>query len=105
MLTCGYDYMTEDWNHQSYILYAFTFDYVVPMVMVFYFYSQIVKTVIAHEATLKAQAKKMNVESLRANQDNSQESVEFRIAKVAITNVFIWAVSWTPYAVVGKNSK
>ena len=42
----------------------------------------------------------MNVDSLRSNEDNTKESVEFRIAKVAITNVFIWAVSWTPYAVV-----
>ena len=100
MLTCGYDYMTEDWNHQSYILYAFTFDYVVPMILVLYFYSQIVKTVFAHEAALRAQAKKMNVENLRANQDSSKDNVEFRIAKVAITNVFIWAISWTPYAVI-----
>ena len=34
-----------------------------------------------HEAALKAQAKKMNVESLRAG-DQSGDSVEFKIAKV-----------------------
>ena len=82
--------MTEDWNHQSYILYAFTFDYVIPMVLVAYFYSQIVKAVFVHEAALRAQAKKMNVESLRANQDASKNSIEFRIAKVAITNVRLY---------------
>ena len=42
----------------------------------------------------------MNMESFRANQDASKNSIEFRIAKVAITNVFIWAISWTPYAVI-----
>ena len=92
--------LTEDWNHQSYILYAFTFDYVILMILVAYFYSQIVKTVFVHEVALRAQAKKMNVESLRANQDASKNSIEFRIAKVAITNVFIWAISWTPYVVI-----
>ena len=85
MLTCGYDYMTEGWNHQSYIAYAFVFDYCIPMTLVLYFYSQIVKKVWAHEASLRAQAKKMNVDSLRANQDSSKESIEFRIAKVCFS--------------------
>jgi hypothetical protein len=42
---------------------------------------QIAKAVIMHEAALKAQAKKMNVESLRAG-DQSGESAEVKIAKV-----------------------
>ena len=37
------------------------------MCFVVFFYSQIVKAVWAHEAELKAQAKKMNVDSLRSN--------------------------------------
>ena len=37
------------------------------MIVIVYFYFQIVKAVIIHEAALKAQAKKMNVASLRAN--------------------------------------
>jgi hypothetical protein len=40
-----------------------------------------VKAVVMHEAALKAQAKKMNVESLRSG-DQSGESVEVKIAKV-----------------------
>ena len=67
MVTCSYDYLSEDWNHKSYILYAFIFHYVLPMCFVVFFYSQIVKAVWAHEAELKAQAKKMNVDSLRSN--------------------------------------
>ena len=35
-----------------------------------------------HEAALKAQAKKMNVDSLRSNADDGKESAEIRIAKV-----------------------
>jgi hypothetical protein len=40
-----------------------------------------VKAVVMHEAALKAQAKKMNVESLRSG-EQSGESVEVKIAKV-----------------------
>ena len=67
LVTCSYDYLTEDWNHKSYILYAFIMNYALPMVIVIFFYSQIFKAVVTHEASLKAQAKKMNVESLRSN--------------------------------------
>merc|ERR1719412_2980897 len=99
-LTCSYDYLTEDWNHKSYILYAFIMNYSIPMCIVIFFYSQIVRAVVAHEAALKAQAKKMNVESLRSNVEAGAESAELKIAKVAITNVWLWACIWSPYAIV-----
>ena len=99
-ITCSYDYLTEDWNHKSFLLYAFIFNYCVPVLFVIIFYTQIVKAVVSHEAALKAQAKKMNVDSLRSNADSNAESAEVRIAKVAITNVSLWICIWTPYAVV-----
>ena len=65
------------------------------------FYYSIVKAVVAHEMALKAQAKKMNVDSLRSGGDKD-ESAEFKIAKVAITNVLLWFCIWTPYATVSS---
>lgn len=53
-----------------------------------------------HEKALKEQAKKMNVESLRSNQNQASSSVEIRIAKAAITVCFLFVASWTPYAVL-----
>jgi r-opsin len=44
-----------------------------------------VKAVVMHEAALKAQAKKMNVESLRSG-EQSGESAEIKIAKVPVPN-------------------
>ena len=49
---------------------------------------------------MKAQAKKMNVDSLKNNQKDGEDSAEVKIAKVAITNVMLWACTWTPYAIV-----
>jgi len=43
---------------------------------------KIVKAVVAHEAALRAQAKKMNVDSLRSNAKDDGDSAEVRIAKV-----------------------
>ena len=56
-MSCSFDYLSEDWNHKSFVLYAFICNYCCPMLMVIFFYSQIVKAVVAHESALKAQAK------------------------------------------------
>ncbi len=45
--------------------FAFVFNFLTPLAMNGYFYTKIVKAVVMHEAALKAQAKKMNVDSLR----------------------------------------
>ena len=65
LLSCSYDYLTEDWNAKSFVLYAYVFNYVVPVSTCIFFYSQIVMAVVKHEQALKEQAKKMNVDSLR----------------------------------------
>lgn len=48
----------------------------------------------------REQAKKMNVESLRANQSGASQSAEIRIAKAALTVCFLFVASWTPYGVM-----
>ena len=64
----------------TYTLFLFIFCYVVPMICIIFFYSRIVRAVWAHEAAMRAQAKKMNVESLRQG-DATEESAEMKIAK------------------------
>ena len=100
LVTCSYDYLKQEWNELTFMYYAFAFNYTVPMLTVIFFYIQIVKAVVAHEAAMKAQANKMNVDSLKSNQKDNEASAEVKIAKVAITNVLLWIVTWTPYAIV-----
>ena len=78
-LTCSYDYLTDEWNHKSFMIYAFVCHYVLPMSAVIFFYSQIVIAVVTHEAKIRAQAKKMNVDSLRSNANQGDESAELKI--------------------------
>lgn len=98
LITCSYDYIKKDWTNKSFILYVIITHFYIPMGFVIFFYTQIAKAVFSHEAEMRAQAKKMNVESLK--QGKSEESVEVKIAKVAITNVLLWIGTWSPYAVV-----
>ena len=61
MVTCSYDYMSTDWNRMSFLLYAFIGNYVIPMMILMYFYSQIVKAVIENEDNVKKAVGKMNI--------------------------------------------
>jgi len=99
LLSCSYDYLSEDWNHKSFVLQGFICNYCIPVSVCIFFYSQIVMAVVKHERALKEQAKKMNVESLRQG-DAAEQSAEIKIAKVAVTNVFLWIAIWSPYATV-----
>nr|QBP79225.1 ultraviolet wavelength sensitive opsin isoform B [Biston betularia] len=100
LTSCTFDYLTNTFDTKLFVACIFTCSYVFPMSMIIYFYSGIVKQVFAHEAALREQAKKMNVESLRANQSSGAESAEIRIAKAALTVCFLFVASWTPYGVM-----
>nr|APY20556.1 ultraviolet sensitive opsin [Aleochara curtula] len=100
LTACTFDYFTDTFDNHLFVAVLFTFSYVIPMCMIIYFYSQIVGHVFSHEKALREQAKKMNVESLRSNQNANQQSAEVRIAKAAITICFLFVAAWTPYAVL-----
>nr|ACH56538.1 putative ultraviolet II opsin [Thermonectus marmoratus] len=99
LTACTVDFFTITFDNRLFVTAMFVFSYCIPMIMIIYYYSQIVSHVFAHEKALKEQAKKMNVESLRSNQNQNSQSVEIRIAKAAITVCFLFVTSWTPYAV------
>nr|ADQ01811.1 opsin protein [Leptuca pugilator] len=100
LTTCSFDYLSEDLNTRSFVGAIFVFSYILPGMLIVYFYSQIFSHVKSHEKAMHEQAKKMNVTNLRSNAEANAQSAEVRIAKVAMTNVALWLVCWTPYAAV-----
>ena len=58
------------------------------------------KTIFRHEKELREQAKKMNVPSLRSNTEKSAQKAEMRVAKIAMINISLWVIMWTPYATI-----
>ncbi|GLV45013.1 Rhodopsin 3 [Carabus blaptoides fortunei] len=100
LTSCTFDYLLDTFDNHLFVAVIFTFSYVIPMSLIIYYYSQIVSHVVSHEKALREQARKMNVESLRSNQNQQSTSVEIRIAKAAITVCFLFVASWTPYAVL-----
>lgn len=99
LTTCSFDFLTEDQDTKVFVSSIFVWSYVIPLIFIIYFYSQLLQSIRNHEKMLREQAKKMNVKSLVSNQDK-ERSVEMRIAKVAFTIFFLFLLAWTPYATV-----
>jgi len=89
---------SQDMNHKSFIM-SMTVAVSGHILVIVGSYVFIVRAVFDHEESLRAQAKKMNVVSLRSTPDQQQLSAECRAAKVAIINVTLWIVAWAPFMV------
>jgi len=99
MTSCSFDYLSQDIGTITYNLFMFIFDYCCPLLIIVGSYAMIVKAISAHEASMRAQAQKMNVKSLRTAEANEQRA-EIRIAKTAMFNIALWIGCWTPYAAI-----
>nr|BAG80982.1 opsin [Triops longicaudatus] len=98
--TCSFDYFTRDMPAMSYIVGACVSAYVIPLIVIIVCYTFIVRAVFEHEETLRQQAAKMNVTSLRSSASAEDTSAEFRIAKIAMINVCLWLWAWSPFTIV-----
>uniref|UniRef100_A0A340TBQ9 G-protein coupled receptors family 1 profile domain-containing protein n=1 Tax=Anopheles quadriannulatus TaxID=34691 RepID=A0A340TBQ9_ANOQN len=99
MSACGTDYLSKDWISVSYIYAYSVFVYWLPLLLIIYCYTYILKAVSAHERNMREQAKKMNVASLRSS-DASKTNAEIKLAKVALVTITLWFMAWTPYLVI-----
>jgi len=98
--SCSFDYLSKTFNLRSFGICIFIFDFCIPLCIIVLAYVFIVQAIVAHEKGMREQAKKMNVSNLRSNTEANAQSAEMRIAKVAMTNVALWLICWTPYAAV-----
>nr|APY20657.1 long wavelength sensitive opsin [Apertochrysa prasina] len=99
MTACGTDYLSKDWTSRSYILVYSVFVYFAPLLTIIYSYFFIVQAVAAHEKSMREQAKKMNVASLRSS-EAANTSAECKLAKVALMTITLWFFAWTPYLII-----
>lgn len=98
MTACGTDYLSKDWWSRSYIIVYAMFVYFLPLLMIIFSYYFILKTVTAHERSMREQAKKMNVASLRSS--DSDTKTEYKLAKIALVTISLWFMAWTPYLII-----
>ncbi|KAH8390897.1 hypothetical protein KR215_001447 [Drosophila sulfurigaster] len=100
LTTCSFDYLTNTDENRLFVRTIFVWSYAIPMTVIIVSYYKLFTHVRTHEQMLAEQAKKMNVKSLSANQNNDSMSVELKIAKAALIIYMLFVLAWTPYSVV-----
>jgi len=99
LTACGTDYLSQDFLSHSYLYGLCFIGWLVPLIWIVFAYYNIVGKVFAHEKQMKEQAKRMGVKSLR-NEETQKTSTEMKLAKVALMNVSLWFIAWTPYLII-----
>jgi r-opsin len=57
LTSCSFDYLTDTFDNHTFVVVIFICSYVIPMIMIIYFYSQIVSKVFSHEKALREQVR------------------------------------------------
>lgn len=55
LTSCTFDYLTDSFDTRLFVGVLFTFSYCIPMLLIIYYYSQIVSHVFSHEKALRQQ--------------------------------------------------
>lgn len=96
--SCTFDYVTQDTGNYIFNLCMYSFSFAIPVMMIFYCYTGIVKEMFKHGAEMRKQASKMGATMAKGDQD---KKTEFKTAKISAVTVATFLLSWTPYAIIG----
>ncbi|KAL8569629.1 hypothetical protein ACOMHN_057196 [Nucella lapillus] len=95
--SCTFDYLTRNDYFRSYIMCLYICGFVVPLAIILFCYFFIYKAVADHEKEMGKMAKKLNAEM---RQGQAQQKADIKTAKIAMTIIIAYLLSWTPYAIV-----
>ncbi|XP_066941319.1 uncharacterized protein [Macrobrachium rosenbergii] len=91
---CTCDYLSEDWNDRSFVMMLLCLAWAFPMSFILYAYSYIALKVKASCNEIR----RMNSASISSATSRTQ--IESRVVRTVVALVFLWTISWTPYAVI-----
>lgn len=61
LTTCSFDYLTDDEDTRTFVITIFFWAYVLPMLLIIYFYSQLLKSIRTHEKMLRDQVSNLMI--------------------------------------------
>lgn len=71
-MTCTYEYVTDEWNPRSFILFAFVFSYCLPLIVLTVYYSRILGAAYSSDSAL-SRAKVKLANEVQVSQEEEQK--------------------------------
>ncbi|XP_067672051.1 rhodopsin-like [Haliotis asinina] len=95
---CSFDFETRDTNNVSFIISIYVFCFTLQLMIIIMCYSSIFATVYFHERELSRM--KLILTNGREHRTVSRRLLELRVARLVLFIVFLFCVSWAPYAIL-----
>nr|AKG27054.1 opsin [Dugesia japonica] len=97
--SCTFDYLTQSKGNVIFNIGMYIGNFVIPVGIIIFCYYQIVKAVRVHELEMLKMAQKMNA-SHPTSMKTGAKKADVQAAKISIIIVFLYLLSWTPYAII-----
>ncbi|XP_050390153.1 rhodopsin [Patella vulgata] len=96
--SCTFDYLTRTDSQRSFIMSMYLCGFVLPLAIIVFCYIFIIRSVMNHEKEMHKLADKLDAKDARGDKEKAR--AEIKIAKVSMTIIILYLLSWTPYAIV-----
>ncbi|CAH0553536.1 unnamed protein product [Brassicogethes aeneus] len=93
LTSCSFDYLTDDNTARIFILVFFVAAFCVPLGLIIFSYINILSVVMNRSVSVSG-------DSSRHSKEEDKRKQEMKLAMLCLSVVFLWFVSWTPYAIV-----
>ncbi|XP_050308710.1 opsin, ultraviolet-sensitive-like [Anthonomus grandis grandis] len=95
LISCSFDYLSEDEAERAFILVFFVGAFVVPVLAIGFSYYKILQVVGSRSEAVSG--KKDSFRHVEAQDKRKQET---KLALIVLVVIFLWFFSWSPYATV-----
>ncbi|XP_046572833.1 rhodopsin-like [Haliotis rubra] len=95
---CSFDFESKDSNNVSFIISIYVFCFTLQLLIIIMCYSSIFATVYIHDRELSKM--KMILTNGREHRTVSRRILELKVARLVLIIVFLFCVSWAPYAIL-----
>lgn len=97
---CSFDYLSEDWRDRIFIISFFVAAWCVPMFIICWCYTGIMRSVSETQKLFLHHARSLNDRTSQERSVENQRKIEIKLAKISFFLITVWTISWTPYAII-----
>ncbi|XP_022240090.1 opsin, ultraviolet-sensitive-like [Limulus polyphemus] len=95
--SCSFDYLARDLTSRLFVLVFFIAAWCVPLVIICVSYCGIILTVRRNQQLFRNTVSQINS---KRSYIQKHRNTEIKLAKISVSLISLWMISWTPYAVV-----
>lgn len=100
LTSCSFNYLSDELSDRAFILSFFVAAWCVPMIIICWCYTGIMRSVSETQRLFLYHAQSLNDRTSQERNVENQRKIEIKLAKISFFLITVWTVSWTPYAII-----